>query len=160
MANNNNNNNNPTKNGGASNRNNNTRRGGRGRGGQNNDNSNNYDKNQDKKKTGFQGQLQIGALKGIVITNNNNLRPTQFRELKKAIPMYCAEQDYVGVDEIIRTKEDWDEITIFHVYIFIRVNKSQCEALACTQRFFARFILRFYAIRIQIYIPVLQLTYF
>ena len=48
-----------------------------------------------------------------MITDNNNLRPTQFRELKKAIPTYCAEQDYVGVDEIIRTEVDWDESTYY-----------------------------------------------
>ena len=97
-------NNNSSTNGGASNRN--SRRGGRGgrggrstRGGRNNDNnnpSNNYDKN----KSTFKGQLQSGALKGIVITENANLRPIQYRELKKAVPIYCAEQDYTHLDEI------------------------------------------------------------
>ena len=60
-------------------------------------------------KNGFRGQLQNGALKGVVITENTNQRPTQFRKMKLTLPSFCAEQGYDGVHDIVRDMKDWDK---------------------------------------------------
>ena len=73
-----------------------------------NDRIHNNNNNTKPKKHGFQGQLQSGVLKGYVITENTNQWPTQYRNLKKKLPAFCAEKDYDGLDEIVRDLKDWD----------------------------------------------------
>ena len=50
-------------------------------------------------------------MKGLVITNNTNIRPTQYKKLMDALPTYCADKGYEGLVQILRDKEDWDETT-------------------------------------------------
>ena len=101
-------------NGGAGNRTTRRKRGGKGtyRGDKrgSGDNTSERDNN---KKHGFKGLLQDSCLKGIVITDNSNVRPTQYQKFITALPGFCADKGYEGLDEIIRTGEDWDEDTFF-----------------------------------------------
>ena len=64
------------------------------------------------KKSSHAGAIQSGSLKGLTISSDGN-RSTQYKILKDALPVYCAEQSFAGVGEIVRTQEDWDE-TIFY----------------------------------------------
>ena len=52
-------------------------------------------------------------MKGLVITDNTNLRPTQYKKLMDALPTYCADKGYEGLVQILRDKEDWDDNTFF-----------------------------------------------
>ena len=73
------------------------------------DNNNNNTNN----KNAFRGQLQSGVLKNVVISENTNKRPMQFRKMYIALPTFCAEQKFSGLDEIVRKMEDWDESTFY-----------------------------------------------
>ena len=109
---------NSTTNGGANNRISNGNTGGGGRGGRR-DRGKSRKKDGDKTpwkqkggKSGFQGNLQDGALKGMVITDGN-ARSTQFEKLLLCIPTYCAEKGYTGLNEIVKNENDWDEDNFF-----------------------------------------------
>ena len=65
------------------------------------------------KRSGFKGQLQDSCLKGVVITDNTNIRATQYKKLMDALPTYCAEKGYEGLVEILRDQQDWNESTFF-----------------------------------------------
>ena len=73
------------------------------------DNNNNNTNN----KNAFRGQLQSGVLKNVIISENTNKRPMQFRKMHLALPTFCAEQKFSGLDEIVRKMEDWDESTFY-----------------------------------------------
>jgi hypothetical protein len=64
------------------------------------------------KKSSHAGAIQSGSLKGLIISSDGS-RSTQYKILKDALPVYCAEQSFAGVGEIVRTQEDWDE-TLFY----------------------------------------------
>ena len=46
-------------------------------------------------------------MKGIVVSSDGN-RATQYKALKDAIPIFCAEKGYCAVGEIVQDMEDWD----------------------------------------------------
>ena len=46
-------------------------------------------------------------MKGIVVSSDSN-RATQYKALKDAIPIFCAEKGYYAVGEIVQDMEDWD----------------------------------------------------
>lgn len=86
-------------------------RAGGGNGTRNNTGIDGHDK--ENRKNGFKGQLQDSCFKGIVITDNTNNRPTQFKKLMDALPTYCADKDYEGLIEILCDRKDWDDKTFF-----------------------------------------------
>ena len=97
---------------------NSTKKGGRPSGGGKGGNPRYRNRNTDKaesnsNKNVFRGQLQSGILKNVVITENTNKRPTQYRKMFLALPTFCAEQKFGGLDEIVRTMTDWDEATYY-----------------------------------------------
>ena len=47
-------------------------------------------------------------MKGIVVSSDSN-RATQYKALKDAVPVFCAEKGYIGVGGIVHDMEDWDE---------------------------------------------------
>ena len=51
-------------------------------------------------------------MKGIVILSDGN-QATQYKVLKDAIPVFCAEKGYNGVGGIVHDMEDWNESTFF-----------------------------------------------
>ena len=64
------------------------------------------------KKSSHAGAIQSGSLKGLTISSDGN-RSTQYKILKDALPVYCAEQSFAGVGEIVRTQKEWDEATFY-----------------------------------------------
>ena len=51
-------------------------------------------------------------MKGIVVSSDSN-RATQYKALKDAIPVFCAEKGYGAVGEIVHDMEDWDVSTFY-----------------------------------------------
>ena len=51
-------------------------------------------------------------MKGIVVSSDSN-RATQYKALKDAIPIFCAEKGYCAVGEIVQDMEDWDMSTYY-----------------------------------------------
>ena len=51
-------------------------------------------------------------MKGIVVSSDSN-RATQYKALKDAVPVFCAEKNYSGVGEIVHDMEDWDVSTFY-----------------------------------------------
>ena len=51
-------------------------------------------------------------MKGIVISSDSN-RATQYKVLKDAVPVFCAEKGYNGVGGIVHEMEDWDEVNFY-----------------------------------------------
>ena len=64
------------------------------------------------KKSSHSGQVQSGCMKGIVVSSDSN-RATQYKALKDAVPVFCAEKSYSGVGEIVHDMEDWDVSTFY-----------------------------------------------
>ena len=51
-------------------------------------------------------------MKGIVVSSDSN-RATQYKALKDAVPVFCAEKGYGAVGEIVHDMEDWDVSTFY-----------------------------------------------
>ena len=51
-------------------------------------------------------------MKGIVISSDSN-RATQYKILKDAVPVFCAEKGYNGVGGIVHEMKDWVEHTFY-----------------------------------------------
>ena len=51
-------------------------------------------------------------MKGIVISSDSN-RATQYKVLKDAVPVFCAEKGYNGVGGIAHEMKDWDEVDFY-----------------------------------------------
>ena len=64
------------------------------------------------KKSSHSGQIQSGCMKGIVVSSDGN-RATQYKTLKDAIPVFCAEKGYNGVGGIVHDMKDWNESTFY-----------------------------------------------
>ena len=64
------------------------------------------------KKSSHSGQIQSGCMKGIVVSSDGN-RATQYKILKDAIPVFCADKGYHGVGGIVYNMKDWEERTFY-----------------------------------------------
>ena len=51
-------------------------------------------------------------MKGIVVSSDSN-RATQYKILKDAIPIFCAEKGYNGVGGIVHEMKDWVEVDFY-----------------------------------------------
>ena len=51
-------------------------------------------------------------MKGIVVSSDGN-RATQYKILKDAVPVFCAEKGYNGVGGIVHEMKDWVEHTFY-----------------------------------------------
>ena len=54
------------------------------------------------------GQVKTGIMRDIVITSSGN-RAVQYKNFDKGLQVYASQKDYHGLDEILRTKEDWNK---------------------------------------------------
>ena len=90
------------------NRNQNSRRGGRcqgapkgsGRGDRRNGRGNNS-----IAKYTFEGKMKDGPLSKLTITETGH-RPSQFKKICDDLPVFCADKNYQGLDEVLRTGRD------------------------------------------------------
>ena len=53
-------------------------------------------------------------MKGIVISSDSN-RATQYKILKDAVPVFCAEKGYNGVGGIVHEMKDWVEVDFYPI---------------------------------------------
>ena len=52
----------------------------------------------------------------LTITKTGH-RPSQFKKISDALPVLCADKNYQGVDEVLRTGRDWVEIDFMPAYL-------------------------------------------
>ena len=90
------------------NRNQNSGRGGRGRGpnsGSGRGDRRNNCGNKSIAKYSFKGKMKDGPISELTITETGH-RPSQYKKLWDALPVFCADKGYGGLDEVLRTGND------------------------------------------------------
>ena len=82
-------------------------RGGRGRGPNGSDRSNcgNDCRNRSIAKYSFKGKMKDDPISELKITETGH-RPSQFKTIYVALPVFCADKNYGGLDEVLRTGRD------------------------------------------------------
>ena len=93
-----------TKNG----HNRNSRRGGRGREDRNSNGCSDCRNNRGNKaiaKYSFERKIKDGLISKLTITETGH-RPSQFKNLSDALPIFCADKNYGGLDEVLHTRRD------------------------------------------------------
>ena len=85
----------------------NSGRGGRARGLNSSGRSNcrNYRGNKSIKKYSFKGKMKDGPISELTITETGH-RPSQFKKLWDDLPVFCADKNYGGLNEVLRTRRD------------------------------------------------------
>ena len=53
----------------------------------------------------FAGKMKDGPLSKLTI-NETGHRPSQFKKISDALPVFCADKNYRGLDEVLRTGRD------------------------------------------------------
>ena len=53
----------------------------------------------------FDGKKKDGPLSKLTITETGH-RPSQFKKICNALPVFCADKNYGGLDEVLRTGRD------------------------------------------------------
>ena len=85
------------------NRNQNSGRGGRGRGAPNGSgrgNRRNGRRNNSITKYTFEGKIKDNPISKLTITETGH-RPSQFKKICDVLPVFCADKNYLGLDEVI-----------------------------------------------------------
>ena len=82
-------------------------RGGRGRGpnGSGRGDCRNDRGNKSIAKYSFKGKMKDGPISELTITETEH-RPSPFKKLWDALPVFCAYKNYGGLDEVLRTGRD------------------------------------------------------
>ena len=84
-------------------------RGGRGQEGPNSSSSRGdcrkYRENKLIAKYSFKGKMKDGPISKLRITEIGH-RPSQFKKLWAALPVFCADKNYGGLDEVLSTRHD------------------------------------------------------
>ena len=85
----------------------NSGRGGRGRGpnGSGRSDRRNTRGNKSIAKFSFKGKMKDGPISELTITEIGH-RPSQFKKLWDTLPVFCADKNYSGLDEVLRTGHD------------------------------------------------------
>ena len=96
----------------------NSGRGGRGRGSPNG--SGRGDRRNDRgnksiAKYSFKGKMKDGPISELTITETGH-RPSQFKKIYDALPVFCADKNYGGLDEVLRTGRDKVEDDFMQAY--------------------------------------------
>ena len=60
----------------------------------------------------YLGLIKNRCMKNVVITDSNN-RPTQYKNLRDILPIYCIEQKYAMLGDILRKEEGIEAGTFF-----------------------------------------------
>ena len=90
------------------NRNQNSRRGGRGRGSNSGNGCSDRHNGCGNKSTAeysFKAKMNNGLISKLSITETGH-RPSQFKKIYDALPVLCADKNYGGFDEVLRTGHD------------------------------------------------------
>mmetsp|Transcript_51999 Transcript_51999/g.58081 ORF Transcript_51999/g.58081 Transcript_51999/m.58081 type:complete len:152 (+) Transcript_51999:132-587(+) len=90
------------------NRNQNSGRGGQGRGSNSGNGRGDRRNGRGNKliaKYAFQGKMKDGLISKLTITETGH-RPSQFKKLYDALPLFCADKNYGGLDEVLCTGHD------------------------------------------------------
>ena len=53
----------------------------------------------------FEGKMKYGPISKLKITKTRH-RPSQFKKIRDALPVFCADKNYSGLDEVLRTGRD------------------------------------------------------
>ena len=53
----------------------------------------------------FEGKMKDGPLSKLTITQTGH-RPSQFKKICDVLPVFCADKNYQGLDEVLRTRRD------------------------------------------------------
>ena len=53
-------------------------------------------------KHSFKGKMKDGSISELTITERGH-RPSQFKKIYDALPVFCADKNYGGLDEVLRT---------------------------------------------------------
>ena len=56
-------------------------------------------------KYSFEGKIKEGPISKLTITETGH-RPFQFKKICNALPAFCADKTYGGLDEVLRTGRD------------------------------------------------------
>ena len=56
-------------------------------------------------KYSFEGEMKDGPISKLTITKTGH-RPSQFKKIFHALPVFCADKNYQGLDEVLRTGRD------------------------------------------------------
>ena len=85
----------------------NSGRGGRGRGpnGSGHSNCRNDRRNKSIAKYSFKGKMKDGPISELTITETGH-RPSQFNQTYDALPVFCVDKNYGGLDEVLHTRHD------------------------------------------------------
>ena len=90
------------------NRNQNSRRGGQGRGVPNSSirsDCHNGRGNKSIAKYSFEGKMKDGPISKLTSTKIGH-RPSQFKKIRNDLPVFCANKNYQGLNEVLRTGRD------------------------------------------------------
>ena len=94
-------------------------RGGRGRGtpnGSGRGDCRNGRRNNSIAKYTFEGKMKDGLLSKLTITKTGH-RPSQFKKISDALPVFRADKNYRGLDEVLRTRRDLVEDDFMLAYL-------------------------------------------
>ena len=84
----------------------NSGRGGRGQGSPNGSDHSNHRNNYRSKliaKYSFKGKMKDGLISKLRITEIGH-RPSQFKKICNALPVFCADKNYGGLDKVLHTR--------------------------------------------------------
>ena len=90
------------------NRNQNSRRGGQGKGASNGSSRGDCRNGRGNNlitKYSFEGKIKDGLLSNLTI-NETGYRPSQFKKICNALPVFYADKNYQSLDEVLSTKRD------------------------------------------------------
>ena len=98
------------------NQNQNSGRGGRGQGAPNGSGRGHNDRrNNSIAKYTFEGKIKDGPLSKLTITETGH-RPSQFKKICDALPVFCTDKNYRGLNEVLRTGRDKVENNFMPAY--------------------------------------------
>ena len=64
--------------------------------------------------------MKDGPLYNLTITKTGH-RPTQFKKISDALPVFCADKNYRGLDEVLRTGRDKVENDFMPAYLNVNL---------------------------------------
>ena len=57
------------------------------------------------KKYSFEGKMKDSPISKLIITKTGH-RPSQFKKISDTFSVFCADKNYQGLDEVLRTRRD------------------------------------------------------
>ena len=66
-------------------------------------------------KYSFKGKMKDSPISRLTITEPGH-RPTQFKKIRDALPVFCADKNYGGLNKVLRTGRDKDKDDFMPAY--------------------------------------------